>query len=58
MTWSKRRKHFNFAAVVTDRRNDALEKYTKRVCDSQTAADIESEDQDEDGEGLDLQATG
>ena len=43
---------------MTDRRNDALEKYTKRVCDSQTAADIESEDQDEDGEGLDLQATG
>ena len=59
--------------AVTDRRNAALEKIGKRVCDSQTAADIEQamgkgggdddeadedEDEDEDGEGTRLVGNG
>ena len=45
--------------AVTDRRNTALENNTKRVCDSQTAADIEEAmgegggDDDEEGESED-----
>ena len=58
---------------MTDRRNATLEKNTKRLRDSQTAADIEetmgegggdddegdeSEDEDEDGEGVRLAGNG
>ncbi len=58
---------------MTDRRNTTLEKDAKRVCDSQTAADIEeamgegggdddkegeSEDEDEDVEGTRLAGNG
>ena len=45
--------------TVTDRRNSALEKNVKRVCDSQTTADIEEAmgegrgDDDEEGESED-----
>ena len=58
--------------AVTDRRNAALEKNTKRVCDSRTAADIEEatgegagdddeegkSDEHEDGEGTRLAGNG
>ena len=45
--------------AVTDRRNSSLEKNVKRVCDSQTTADIEETmgegrgDDDEEGESED-----